>query len=734
MAITTELETILNARYGRDVRQAIHDGIKQAYDDGTANGNANMEVSQARGSYPTLGQRLNESDVKQRQTTAQLAQTESKKVDKNGVGQIKYTNFDQETKEMLANSAENGFPVVGPNSVGTENIINRAVTLDKLSGFDDVIIPKTLSKDTGDYMTDVAVTNNALKGWALPFKVADFNGKITKVSAYLSIPSASIIEFGIANRLNSASNILVTKTKTLESSGKVEFDIEFETEDIIGVDGKFFLWFKNVSGTGLMFSKANQKDYPTLNNNEFYYWSGTQWDASTNFATYGIADIKIYTDYTFGYAKTAHTHDVSDIIGLEDTSNVKISFPENYDLVVGDAFELFWKGILLSNDPYRYNFKVTCEKGNVYKRKFRFTPTAADIGTHKFTLEVYDDQQRLLDTKSVNLVVRKKATSPTVQKNVLCLGDSLMSGGTWVNELHRRLTASGGMPAGDNLSNVKFVGTKTTKEGVGYEGAGGWTYGNYTTNTATDSIKWVNVTSHDKTTSDESSLYEDGNGTQWSIETIEINRIKMVRESTSGILPTSGTLTWVSGGDNHTNINYNSITAESGNPFWNENTSKVDFVNYASEQGVSGIDICYVLLGWNMTNLNEATFKQNARSFIDKLRADYPSCKISLLGLQVPSLDGIGANYGTSWNYYEKLQFVFNLNNWYKDISEEYIDVDVINIAGQFDTDYNMQTTTRAVNTRNSTLETYQNNGVHPAEEGYLQIADAVYRNIAGKL
>lgn len=41
--------------------------------------------------------------------------------------------FTQELKEYLANVAENGFPVVGPNSTGTENIINGSITMDKLN-------------------------------------------------------------------------------------------------------------------------------------------------------------------------------------------------------------------------------------------------------------------------------------------------------------------------------------------------------------------------------------------------------------------------------------------------------------------------------------------------------------------------------------------------------------------------------------------------------------------------
>ncbi|HEM3710127.1 TPA: hypothetical protein U1D09_000248 [Streptococcus suis] len=62
MGIDNHLKVIKEGVFGRDVRQAIHDGIKQAYEDGTANGNANMEVSQARGSYPNLSSRLWEVD------------------------------------------------------------------------------------------------------------------------------------------------------------------------------------------------------------------------------------------------------------------------------------------------------------------------------------------------------------------------------------------------------------------------------------------------------------------------------------------------------------------------------------------------------------------------------------------------------------------------------------------------------------------------------------------------
>lgn len=58
MSIQSYLEKIITAIYGRDVRKAIHDAIKTTYDDASKDGNANMEVSMARGKYDTLNDRL----------------------------------------------------------------------------------------------------------------------------------------------------------------------------------------------------------------------------------------------------------------------------------------------------------------------------------------------------------------------------------------------------------------------------------------------------------------------------------------------------------------------------------------------------------------------------------------------------------------------------------------------------------------------------------------------------
>ena len=71
--IQNELNNIKNAVFGKDVRNSIHDAIKQCYDDASVNNdNANMEVKLARGVHNTLNDRLSESDKKQKELSSQL--------------------------------------------------------------------------------------------------------------------------------------------------------------------------------------------------------------------------------------------------------------------------------------------------------------------------------------------------------------------------------------------------------------------------------------------------------------------------------------------------------------------------------------------------------------------------------------------------------------------------------------------------------------------------------------
>lgn len=414
-----------------------------------------------------------------------------------------------------------------------------------------------------------------------------------------------------------------------------------------------------------------------------------------------------------------------------------LCLPKQYSLVVGDTFELFWKGIVKALDPEHYYIEAICEKGAPYKKRFIYTPVEADVGEHILKVNVYDRMHALLASGITVLSVNAKVTSPASDTVVLYVGDSLANGGQVPDEFFRRLIASDGTPAGDGLSNISFIGTcASSRNATPYEGYGGWTFNSYNSENKSSAFMWITADGHGKTDDDQHSVYADSNGVQWKIETVESGRLKIIRVSSSGTLPASGTLTWVSGGTNTANITYTASEQAAGNPFWNESTGAVDFATYAQAQGKTKIDYVYVLLGWNSLGTDDSSITTAVQTFITNVRASFPACHVVLLGLQMPAYDGLAHNYGASksWTYYNAMSHVIRLNRLYAQIADSDDLVSFVQVSGQFDTEHNMPVLSRTVNVRNTATEQYQSNGVHPLTSGYYQIADACYRDFISKL
>jgi len=150
----------------------------------------------------------------------------------------------------------------------------------------------------------------------------------------------------------------------------------------------------------------------------------------------------------------------------------------------------------------------------------------------------------------------------------------------------------------------------------------------------------------------------------------------------------------------------------------------------------------YVLLGWNgLSSPNKylaadhAANIEKAKQFIDQLHSDYPNAIVRLLGLQIPSpIGGLGANYGATANY-AYYGFLRSVNGWNLALQEMANDnayssfCKYVAIAPQFDSEYNTQQAVTAVNSRSAVTESRGTNGIHPDTTGYMQIADAVYRD-----
>ena len=183
-------------------------------------------------------------------------------------------------------------------------------------------------------------------------------------------------------------------------------------------------------------------------------------------------------------------------------------------------------------------------------------------------------------------------------------------------------------------------------------------------------------------------------------------------------------------------LNLDTEKAE-GNPFWNTELGRNDFISYAEKQGVEKIDEVIIILGWNSTDTGSLERENAMRQLVEDILRDFPDCHVTLCGLQGPSRDGFGANYGIKWNYYEKLEAMFDMQASYMKIAndEKYNGhVSFVHVSGQFDADNNYGTKPVATNTRNPATVDREYNGLHPATIGYYQIADAVYRHLVTRL
>ena len=349
----------------------------------------------------------------------------------------------------------------------------------------------------------------------------------------------------------------------------------------------------------------------------------------------------------------------------QSQNKVNVFLADQYELVVGDKFQLFYRGVVQAVNPYNYHIRILCSKGNTLPRYYDWTPSTKDVGSYELKLQVLDNNGNLLGEDTTTLVV-KQAAAPTKQLNVLCMGDSLTANGIWPAEAYRRLTATDGTPIGNGFSGINFIGTQKKTVGsatVGYEGTGGWTWEHY---------------------------------------------------------------------------------LGSKSPFYDSESGTISFRKYCERNGYSGIDVLCIMLTWNNQNIASNTYFNlegghfaDARALIDLLHSEYPNAQVRLMGLQIPCQQGgMGTNYSASNNYsdaYGMLVTAMHYNAALEDLSQlaQYRDfVQYVDVAGQFDTDYNMPTQKLPANNRTETTEIVGSNGLHPTTAGYYQIADAIYRTL----
>lgn len=162
------------------------------------------------------------------------------------------------------------------------------------------------------------------------------------------------------------------------------------------------------------------------------------------------------------------------------------------------------------------------------------------------------------------------------------------------------------------------------------------------------------------------------------------------------------------------------------------------FARYRSEHGVTALDDVCIHLGINdmfhqttdegMEQLLERCMDVLERMIAD-IRGDDEQIRIGIMTVIPPSRtqDSFGVNYGAGQS---RRRYKRNWHRWNRELLTRFAEregIRLIPLHLNLDTARNMHTTVGAANARNPRPIEYQNNGVHPAESGYRQMADSVY-------
>lgn len=173
------------------------------------------------------------------------------------------------------------------------------------------------------------------------------------------------------------------------------------------------------------------------------------------------------------------------------------------------------------------------------------------------------------------------------------------------------------------------------------------------------------------------------------------------------------------------------------NAFYNAGFS---FSHYMTQQGYAGVDYVCINLGINDTfSFTDDTSLQSEitlilsrlQTMIDSIKAYNSNIKIGMLATIPPSYsqDAFGKSYSngqTQWRYKRNhFLWIKAYIDYFK--SKEAQGIFIVPVTTNLDTVNNMPTETVPVNSRNSATIARQNNGVHPANIGYYQMADVFY-------
>ncbi|MCP4641687.1 MAG: SGNH/GDSL hydrolase family protein [bacterium] len=352
-------------------------------------------------------------------------------------------------------------------------------------------------------------------------------------------------------------------------------------------------------------------------------------------------------------------------------NELRLLLPETVYAVPGIETNIYFDNVVLAVNPANYVFDVTCGQGIQQNERWTFTPSPGDVGVHAFRLDVLDSTNRVVASAESRIVVTPADAVAGQPVSALLIGDSL----THASHYPARLLDISGGEGTPALTLIGSHAPRTDTPEIRHEGYGGWTAKRFAT------------------------MYKD------------IARTGNSKERGSPFL----------------------YKDEAGTPC-------LDFDQYCADvsEGKKP-EFITIFLGCNDTfSATDDTIEEriddmltHMDALLAMIHAASPDTRIGLIAAVPPTAtqDAFGANYRcgqTRWQYRRNQhRVVERMHETYSGRDADnitlipaYVNLDCVN---------NYPVTSAPSNAHATTTSTRQNNGVHPAEQGYRQIGDSIY-------
>ncbi len=332
----------------------------------------------------------------------------------------------------------------------------------------------------------------------------------------------------------------------------------------------------------------------------------------------------------------------------------------------GQEANIYFDNVILAAPGRAYLFDVTCAKGRQFQNRWSFTPADGDAGDVPLALEIRDLDDKIIASGSTTIRIAK-AAGERKTVSLLPIGDSLTQNAVYTGELLRLFHSQG-------ISLALFGTRKTDNAANSHEGYGGWRFQDFAERFEPDP--------------------EPGSGAKRSSPFV----------------------------------------------FAGPNGGSLDVSRYLKENFAgTAPEFITIFLGVNDNfGCTDATLEKNITSmfvYSDKLiRAIRSACPKAIIGIIPPvppaaSQDAFGDNYDcgqTRWQYRKNQHRVVE-RMVEKYSGQEAQGIFLVPAYVNIDCVSNYPAAEQPANARTSTTLRRMNNGVHPAAEGYRQIADSIF-------